>query len=915
MSDNSSVKVFFSYANQDEVLRDELAKHLKILERKEIISSWHDRCIQPGQEIDKQISCHLDSAQIILFLVTADFIASDYCQDTEVKRAIRKHNSGDSCLIPILLRNCLWSETPFGNLRPLPSNNKFLTDWESRDKAFTNIAEGIRKIAIQISQKNESLIAAKKKSLNEEKRASEKKEFFRKSTSENTINHKERAPKNQPPIFKEESTQSFSRSISAVSDVENLYLAWKRILTSTGQDYKQLNLEIYDAFGWNLEEKLELFSSEIKNNGFHPSTSSKYYLPKQSGLIRPISILSIKDQLFYQALTNILCQSKLDEIKRFRGHCLFGGFNVSEPNSIFFLARWQNEYEKYKEKVRGSYNEGYHWVCKFDFASFYDVIDHSILVEIVAGNLDDDLKRVFLEALNVWSKPKEINFRYSQGIPQGPCASQVLADLYLHYLDDRMQGLSLRKDFKYFRYVDDIILMSKEENTLRSGLVSLDIIARELSLIPQSGKVKISKPKKVSEFLKGENSLIELHSSTSRKELENKSLQKIFKDSFSNEDSSDNKKIVVKDETGLKYSLYRLQPFSWVQEIVLKILVEYPHLVDTCIFYLNKFEDYENISAVLIDYINSRPVYEWCVAKTLEHKLFRDPEIFYERRLIGLSISNLEEPNIHWILKRSYLNFIRDVDEAYSIFPRMLEKALKDGVEGDLPYILSLISVTFEVAPEKVKTIFDDLFKKQILLCDEIHMHLGYLLASKGYEHQELNSNSHWFMSNYFLEDSRDVDGVLGFLVDFYGLPVTFKLNSIFHEFLPVDEYHAALHNAYHAKGYYETEPELYVLHSDSLHQIILAEIMLKQDLKISKYEMGNMISKMKNLIPMAYPGLSLCHEFRGYSNKTHAYNQSSNQVNIKPRKWWIYKRNELKSVLSVSYRYLLDYIQSILMN
>jgi len=140
-----SVSVFFSYAHKDEDLRDELAKHLKILERQGIITAWHDRKIDAGAEWAGEIDEKLNAADIILLLISADFVASDYCYDVELKRAIERHNQGEAKVIPIILRPVDWEGTSFQKLQALPQGAKPITDWDNRDKAFLDIAQGIRR--------------------------------------------------------------------------------------------------------------------------------------------------------------------------------------------------------------------------------------------------------------------------------------------------------------------------------------------------------------------------------------------------------------------------------------------------------------------------------------------------------------------------------------------------------------------------------------------------------------------------------------------------------------------------------------------------------------------------------------------------------------------------------------------------
>ncbi|MCC5646944.1 toll/interleukin-1 receptor domain-containing protein [Nostoc sp. CHAB 5824] len=117
-----SLKLFFSYSHKDETLRDELAKHLTILERQSVISSWHDRKILPGEEWDHQINDNLNTADIILLLISSDFLFSKYCWDVEVKKAIERHHAGEACVIPVILRSVDWSGATFAKLQALPKN-------------------------------------------------------------------------------------------------------------------------------------------------------------------------------------------------------------------------------------------------------------------------------------------------------------------------------------------------------------------------------------------------------------------------------------------------------------------------------------------------------------------------------------------------------------------------------------------------------------------------------------------------------------------------------------------------------------------------------------------------------------------------------------------------------------------------
>jgi hypothetical protein len=137
------VEVFYSYSHRDEGLREELQKHLSVLRRNGIIDDWHDRKISPGSEWGSEIDTHLNSAKIILLLVSPDFLASDYCYGIEMKRALERHEAKEACAIPVILRHCDWYGAPFAKLQALPRDAKPVTAWTDTDEAFTDIAKGI----------------------------------------------------------------------------------------------------------------------------------------------------------------------------------------------------------------------------------------------------------------------------------------------------------------------------------------------------------------------------------------------------------------------------------------------------------------------------------------------------------------------------------------------------------------------------------------------------------------------------------------------------------------------------------------------------------------------------------------------------------------------------------------------------
>jgi formylglycine-generating enzyme required for sulfatase activity len=146
------VSLFYSYSHRDEELRSELEAHLSFLRRSKLIAEWHDRMIGAGNEWKGQIDRQLAAADIILLLVSADFIASDYCWGEEMTKALARHQLGEARVIPVILRPCRWQRTPLGSLQAVPKDGKPVSEWPNHDVAFDQIAVAIESTIADLQQ-------------------------------------------------------------------------------------------------------------------------------------------------------------------------------------------------------------------------------------------------------------------------------------------------------------------------------------------------------------------------------------------------------------------------------------------------------------------------------------------------------------------------------------------------------------------------------------------------------------------------------------------------------------------------------------------------------------------------------------------------------------------------------------------
>lgn len=138
--------VFVSYSHKDQRYRDRMETSLSQVRRDKQISFWHDRMILPGQEWGQEIYKNLEKADIVLLLVSPDFLASDYAYSREMKRALERHNSGAAMVVPIILRPSEWQNSPLEVLEVLPSKGRPVTRWPDRDEAWLDVAQGLRRL-------------------------------------------------------------------------------------------------------------------------------------------------------------------------------------------------------------------------------------------------------------------------------------------------------------------------------------------------------------------------------------------------------------------------------------------------------------------------------------------------------------------------------------------------------------------------------------------------------------------------------------------------------------------------------------------------------------------------------------------------------------------------------------------------
>ena len=150
--DIRQLRVFIAYSREDNDHRIRLEKHLSPLKRSAEISTWYDGEIELGKDWETEIRNALNLSDVILLLISPDFIHSDYCYDIEMKRALERHEAGEATVVPILVRHCAWEDTPFAKLQLLPRNGQplYSGNLPAVDEAFSQVSKELKSLVQNI---------------------------------------------------------------------------------------------------------------------------------------------------------------------------------------------------------------------------------------------------------------------------------------------------------------------------------------------------------------------------------------------------------------------------------------------------------------------------------------------------------------------------------------------------------------------------------------------------------------------------------------------------------------------------------------------------------------------------------------------------------------------------------------------
>ncbi len=146
------MQAFISYSHRDDEALDRLHTHLSMLQREGTIRTWVDRDILAGDDLDSSISAQLESSDLFLVLVSPDFLASDYCYEREMTRALERHDASEARVVPIIVEPCDWKNSPLNKLKAIPKDGKPISEWTNENAAYLNIVTELRRLLTGESQ-------------------------------------------------------------------------------------------------------------------------------------------------------------------------------------------------------------------------------------------------------------------------------------------------------------------------------------------------------------------------------------------------------------------------------------------------------------------------------------------------------------------------------------------------------------------------------------------------------------------------------------------------------------------------------------------------------------------------------------------------------------------------------------------
>ena len=383
--------------------------------------------------------------------------------------------------------------------------------------------------------------------------------------------------------------------INQLASKKNLALAWRRITTGGNFQYKRFYRPIYYAYEVALDHNLRDLRQRLIGGSFKAKHPERIYVPKASGLHRPLALLTIEDQIVLQAFANLAAKRMQKKRSPLQFEVVFSNI-LERPESIFFFRRWQVTYAAFQRRIKKHYSAGMRWVGDFDLAAFYETVSHELLLKTIYPRTTSADLDWIADCLKTWSSDRPAS-GHGHGLPQGPLASDFLAECFLLPVDLALQTLP-----GYTRYVDDVRLFGWTEDHVRAALIELERHCRERGLIPQTGKFAIKRAQSEQAAMGMLPSIVDpQHEGDETKKIDKKQALSAFRSAIGG------KPYRVTDKTRLRFVLYRADPDTELLKLVLKLISRHPEHADAFFAYIGRFGYRKPIERLCLDLIQNNP--------------------------------------------------------------------------------------------------------------------------------------------------------------------------------------------------------------------------------------------------------------------------------------------------------------------
>jgi len=432
-----------------------------------------------------------------------------------------------------------------------------------------------------------------------------------------------------------------------------LKLAWRRITTGVNYQYKSFFRRLYYAYEVALDDNIKDLHARLRGGAYKLSPPLRLYVPKPSGLQRPLTLLLLEDQIVLQAVANVFSEKLKSRRKSLELKNVFSNVLEKKKESIFFVKNWHFTYGRFQHRIEKYYRGGMRWIAHFDLAAFYDTISHDLLLQtFYPRGGGQDVRASVSEWLRSWSAERRL-LTYGHGIPQGPIASDFLAECFLLPIDEALA----REGYPYVRYVDDIRLFGVNETAVRRAAVRLEILCRNRGLIPQAKKFGIYRARSLGDAMGGLPSIPPPGEEEAERFLmpAKKAIREFQK-------ALEGKPQRIVDKSRARYVLYRAEPSSRLLAYVLRMLFRHPEHIDAFVHYLSHYKKSKAVIRACTECLLSTP-YEY-VRSAMWHILARMLEKEQMKDFIQEAITIAKSRTASAALKWGALHFLCIADAA-----------------------------------------------------------------------------------------------------------------------------------------------------------------------------------------------------------------------------------------------------------